>query len=252
MYGVVLMMALSGGADMPAMSNDSGEHVAKYGDHGQKEYRLFGRRRGGCHGGGGGCHGGGGCYGGGYGGCHGGGWGGCTGGYGGGYMGCTGGYGGAYGGCSGSYGYGGWGGGYYGSMPYATGAAGYATYGAPIYSNGLPSEYGYGGPIDQGENRYYGSNTEQLGAPTASATIRVRLPADARLTIDGNRTRSTDSERVFISPPLQTGKEYQYTLTAEVTRDGKKVERTREVTVRPGQQSEVTFDLPSEGGSSNR
>jgi uncharacterized protein (TIGR03000 family) len=273
MYGVVLMMALSGGADMPAMSTAAGEHVAQYGNHGQKEYRLFGGR--GCHGGrGGGCHGGGGCYGGGYGGCYGGGgYGGC---HGGGYGGCYGGggYGCCGGGYGGGYGYGWGGGGYYSSyMPYATGAYGYASdgtpmyyQGTPMYSNGAPmyysntpSGYGYGVPINQGDRRYYDDqsrNAEQLGAPQARgeapATIVVRLPADAKLTIDGSRTRSTEGVRTFTSPPLQPGKEYQYSLTAEVMRDGKKVERTRDVTVRAGQQSEVTFDLPSEGGSSNR
>jgi uncharacterized protein (TIGR03000 family) len=237
MYGVVLMMALSGGADMPAWNDAPGEHVAKYGDHGQKAYRCGGRR--------GGCHG---CYGGGYGGyC--GGWG----------YGC---YGGGYGyGCCGGYGYGGYG---YGSMPYAGGYygyspysgsvySGYAQYGTPMYSGGMPGDYGYGVRADQAGRRYYDDrNVEQLGAPRAGgpapATIVVRLPADAKLTIDGSPTTSTDAVRTFISPPLQPGKEYQYTLKAEVMRDGKAVERTRDVTVRAGEPSEVTFDLPSDRG----
>ena len=242
MYGVVLMMALSGGgADLPAMNDAAGEHVARYGDHGQKQYRCGGRLRGCC----------GGCYGGGYGGCYGG----C---YGGGGYGC---YGGGYGCCGGGYRYGGYG---YGTMPYAGSYYGYApesgaTYysyspygGAPVYSGGMPADYGYGVRADQG---YYGGQTpERLGAPLAGgeapATIMVRLPGDARLTIDGASTSSTQEMRTFISPPLQPGKEYQYTLRAEVTRDGKKVERTREVTVRAGQQSQVTFDLPAQGGPS--
>jgi uncharacterized protein (TIGR03000 family) len=238
MYGVVLMMALSGGgADLPAMNDAAGEHVARYGDHGQKQYRCGGRLRGRC----------GGCYGGSYGGCCGGRGYGC---YGGGY-GCSGGgygcYGGGYGCSGGGYRYGGYG---YGAMPYAGGYYGYAPdsgatyysyspYGAPVYSGGTPAGYGYGMPANQG---YYGSE--------APATIMVRLPADARLTIDGASTSSTQEMRTFISPPLQPGKEYQYTLRAEVMRDGKKVERTRDVTVRAGQQSEVTIDLPAQGGPS--
>jgi uncharacterized protein (TIGR03000 family) len=241
MYGVVLMMALSGGADLPAMSDVSAEPVARYGDNGHKEYRCGGRRGGRCHGGGG-CYGGG-CYGGGYGGCYGGGgYGGC----------CGGGY--RYGGYYGSSGYGG---GYYGAMPYGMGSSPYGSttyYGyAPInnsmnYGN-LPSDYTYGTPLDQGARygeRGLGANAE------APATITVRLPADARLTVDGAKTQATESSRTFVSPPLQPGKEYQYTLRCEVTRDGKKVERTKDITVRAGQQSEVTFDLPAEDGSSNK
>jgi uncharacterized protein (TIGR03000 family) len=239
MYGVVLMMALSGGADVPALNDAAGEHIAKYGDHGQKEYRR-GRR----------CHG---CSGGGY----------CGGGY------CGGGYcgGGGWGGCCGGYGYGGYGyGGYYG-MPYSGGYYGFyspyagstyygSTYGTPAYSDSMPANYNYGVPSGQGGSPYYGNttNAEQLGAPNpngpAPARILVRLPADASLTVDGSATKSTEGIRAFISPPLQPGKDYQYTLRAEVMRDGKKVERTRDVTVRAGQQSEVTFELPMQGGPS--
>jgi uncharacterized protein (TIGR03000 family) len=229
---------------MPAYGDATVDHVAKYGDHGQKEYRLFGRR--GCHGGGGcrggGCYGGGcyggGCYGGGYGGCYGGGYGSCSGG--GGYGGC----------CGGGWAYGSYGGGYgYASMPYGSNYYGASSYGAPVYYGGMAAGmapgYEYGAPIEQGARGY----DETRAAP---ATIVVRLPADARLMIDGNATRSTQDVRTFESPPLQPGKTYQYTLKAEVTRDGKTVERSRDVTVRAGQQSDVTFDLPSSGGSSGQ
>jgi uncharacterized protein (TIGR03000 family) len=240
MYSVVLMMALSSGANQPAWTEAAGEHVARYGDHGQKEYRCGGRRRG-CYGCcGGGCYGS--CYGG-YG-CCGGGWG---------YA------------CYGGYRYGGWGnggmsyaGGYYGYSPYSgTTYAGYAQFGTPIYSGGLASDYGYGVPIGQGDRRYYDEsirNRERLAAPLAAAdapaTIVVRLPADAKLMIGGAPTSSTQDVRWFTSPPLQAGKDYQYTLKAEVMRDGKRVERTKEVTVRAGQPSQVTFDLPAAGGPS--
>jgi uncharacterized protein (TIGR03000 family) len=265
MYSVVLMMALSGGADVPALNDVQAEPAAKYGDHGHKEYRLFGGRRGGCHGGGGGCCGSyGGCYGGGYGGCYGGGGYGCTGRviYGGGYGGCTGGVGygvvvggcsggigGGYGGCSGGYygsygssgSYGTYGGSYYSSMPFEGGYVS-SPYGIPMYSNStgpVIGGYQYGTP----ESGYYPSSNE--------ATIVVRLPADAKLTFDGTATQSTDSVRTFTSPPLEPGKEYQYTLRAEMTRDGKKVERTRDVKVRAGQTSNVTIDfaeqLPAPG-----
>ncbi len=230
MYGVVLMMALSGGADVPAMNDVAAEPVARYGDHGHKEYRLFGGRHGCC--GGGGCHGGYGGYGG-YAGCYGG-YGGCHGGY----AGCYGGYGGCYGGgCYGSYGYGGGGGGYYGTMPYE-GGYGYSSYGSPTYSGTSPYQggYQYGGPTEGTE--YYGESRTE-----APATIVVRLPADAKLTVDGSATRSTDSLRTFVSPPLQPGKDYRYTLRAEVTRDGKKVERSRDVNVHAGRTSEVNFDF---------
>jgi uncharacterized protein (TIGR03000 family) len=209
MYGVVLMMALSGGANGPAAQDVAVTHVAKYGDNGHKTYR-------GCHGG---CRG---CYGGGCHGCYGGWCGGC-------YGGCYGGYcGGCYGGCGGCYGCGcgGYGYGSYGGMSYVSGYSGYGgTYATMQPAGG----YSYGATAN--------------GA--APATIVVRLPADATLTVDGAPTTSSQNVRTFVSPDLQPDKEYQYTLRAEATRDGKKVTSSKEVTVRAGRQSEVTIDLPS-------
>src|SRR5947208_1673565 len=117
MYGIVLMMAVSGGTDLPAY--DMFEPAPKMT---QTAYR---HRRHGCCGGGGG-----GCYGGGYGGCHGGGYGGC---HGGAYVGgCYGGYAGyAYGGYPSVYsGYASW------QMPTSTYSTYYPGWGwAPTYSS---------------------------------------------------------------------------------------------------------------------
>ncbi len=213
MYSVVLMMALSGGGDGSTADAARVEPVAKYGDHGHKQARLFGRRR---------CHG---CCGGGYVSCCGGGGYGC----------CGGGHYGSYGG-----------GGYYGSMPYVTDYYGSTFYSALGFFSTVPStpSYTYGTPLD---------NTERVGPPLAGspsdvaapATLTVRLPADAKLSIQGAPTTSTKNVRTFISPPLQPGKAYEYTLRATVTRDGKPVERTRTVKVRAGQQNEVIIDLPA-------
>jgi uncharacterized protein (TIGR03000 family) len=232
MYSVVLMMALSGGADAPALSDVPAESAARYGDHGHKQYRLFGGHRGG---GCGGCYG---CYGGGCYGCYGGVY----------YGGCYGCCGGCYGGCYGGAYYGGraygrMGGGYYGAMS-NEGGYGSSWYGTPTYYDGpmyyrtttYQGGYAYGRPVE-------GAGYYEASGIAAPATIVLRLPADAKLTIDGSATKSTDSLRTFVSPPLQAGKDYQYALRAEVMRDGKKVERTRDVSVRAGQTSEVNFDF---------
>jgi len=119
----------------------------------------------------------------------------------------------------------------YGSMPYATGYYGSSTWVAPGYYGAMPDlpDYTYG----------------SLAVTPAPAALVVRLPADARLTIQGSPTISTESVRTFMSPPLDPGKEFEYTLKAQVTRNGKTIERTRTVTVRAGQRDEVTIDLPA-------
>ena len=79
------------------------------------------------------------------------------------------------------------------------------------------------------------------------ATIRVLLPADAALTIDGAPTQSTAAVRNFVTPPLPAGKDFRYDLRAQMVRDGKNVTIERRVTVRAGQ--ETVTDLGVLGAS---
>lgn len=87
---------------------------------------------------------------------------------------------------------------------------------------------------------------------SAAATLIVALPAEARLTIDDQPTTATAARRVFVSPPLQPGRDYVYTLRAEVTRDGQPVSAERTVTVRAGQETSVTIELPATTVASSR
>jgi uncharacterized protein (TIGR03000 family) len=81
-------------------------------------------------------------------------------------------------------------------------------------------------------------------APSNRATIIVNLPADAKLTIDGQATTSTSGTRRFSSPALEPGKEYFYTLKAEVVADGKPEVITERVTVRANRETRVNLALP--------
>src|SRR4051794_31623791 len=51
-------------------------------------------------------------------------------------------------------------------------------------------------------------------AGPASAAIRVKLPASAKLLFDDYQTQQTGGERLFETPPLEPGKTFQYTLKA--------------------------------------
>jgi uncharacterized protein (TIGR03000 family) len=239
MYSMVLMAALTTGVDLPDR----------------------GGCRGGCHGCRGGCWG---CYGGGYGcmgygGCMGMGYGGGCMGYGGGYGGCMG-YGGGYGGCYGSgMGYGScMGMGYGGCMGMGYGGCTGMGYGGGMgcYGSGLGygGGMGYGGGVilqggatQQGEKAPKPKEKREESKVPAPVTIVVDLPADAKLLIENEATTSTGDSRVFQSPTLTPGKEYQYTLTAEVVRDGKPIKAEQVVTVKAGQVIPVTLTLPTPG-----
>lgn len=78
----------------------------------------------------------------------------------------------------------------------------------------------------------------------APAKVIVNLPADARLTIEGEPTHATSDERTFVTPPLQRGKTYHYTLKAEIDRKGETVKTSKDVEVRGGETSRVSLDFP--------
>ena len=91
----------------------------------------------------------------------------------------------------------------------------------------------------------YGGGVALAQATGTEATLIVHLPEDATLTIDGEKTTSTSANRVFVSPPLEEGKEYAYTLKAQVVRDGKAQTVTERVTIRGGEVSRVELTEPA-------
>jgi uncharacterized protein (TIGR03000 family) len=76
-------------------------------------------------------------------------------------------------------------------------------------------------------------------------TLRVRLPADAKLIVDGQETKQTGSLRRFYSPPLKSGATYHYTFEWTYSKNGDTVKRTKKIPVRAGDDKEV--DLREEG-----
>ncbi len=217
MYSMVLMAALTTGVDMPDL----------------------GRRGGSCNG----------CNGGGYG-CNGGGYG-CNGGcYGrnGGCYGCNGGCYGCNGGCYGCNG----------------GRRAGRRHGCSGGCTGVVSHGCCGGCSGVVYNGCCGGTMimqvrpapEKAPAPTekkseltvpAPATLVIDLPADAKLRIDDTATTSTGANRVFQSPTLELGKVYQYTIRAEVVREGKAVKMEQIVEVKAGQTKPVVLSLPTTG-----
>lgn len=101
--------------------------------------------------------------------------------------------------------------------------------------------YGFGGYAN------YGGGFAVAPAANTEATLIVNLPADATLTIDGEETNSTSARRVFVTPVLEQGKEYEYTLKAKIVRDGETKIATTKVTFRPGETKLVELKVPAAG-----
>jgi uncharacterized protein (TIGR03000 family) len=108
-------------------------------------------------------------------------------------------------------------------------------------------------PLPGGEKKPMG---EELKKPkgsvqsSAPATIVVTLPADARLTVDGMPTNSLTERRTLLTPELQFGETYVYTLRAEIVREGRTEVQSHEVNVRGGETSTVQFQFQNQGVAS--
>jgi uncharacterized protein (TIGR03000 family) len=78
-------------------------------------------------------------------------------------------------------------------------------------------------------------------ANDSTATVIVRVPTNAQVWFDDNATRSTGPERSFETPALTVGKTYRYDIKARWLQDGKPVDLTRHVDIRPGDRTVVDF-----------
>jgi len=100
-------------------------------------------------------------------------------------------------------------------------------------------------PIQQtGYRVYYRMPTPD--APAGTVLLNVRVPNEAQIWIDGDKTQQTGQFRRFLSPQLDQGKSYVYTIKGEWQQDGQKVSRTRKVTVRAGEAVDIDLARPTQ------
>ena len=128
------------------------------------------------------------------------------------------------------------------------------------YSSGygeLPDYSEYTEPYNQGTPSYGQTYPSGGRAPAGAAEaeqiahLTVNVPAGAEVWFDKFKTTSTGPVREFKTPPLSPGK-YGYMVRARWREDGHEVTQTRDVTLSPGADIQLTFPLPSgsqeEGG----
>lgn len=83
-------------------------------------------------------------------------------------------------------------------------------------------------------------------APAGTVLLNVRVPAEAQIWIEGDKTQQSGSFRRFVSPPLDQGKSYAYQIKAEWQENGKKITRTRKVTVHAGEAVDIDLSRPTQ------
>jgi uncharacterized protein (TIGR03000 family) len=79
------------------------------------------------------------------------------------------------------------------------------------------------------------------------AYLRVHVPAEAEVWLEGKKCQQTGPVREFVSPPLAPDSRYAYEVRARWTEpDGTPVEQTQTVEVQAGRYARVAFPLPPE------
>jgi uncharacterized protein (TIGR03000 family) len=131
-------------------------------------------------------------------------------------------------------------------------APGRYTYGvSPSAYSTAPTTYGYY-VTDEATQPTFRAAPDTAARPLrtvdvpegTTASIDVRVPADAELRFDGTRTSQTGSLRRFVTPPLSPDTNYRYDVTASWSEGGQQVTRSRRVPVRAGEQITVDFTTP--------
>lgn len=151
-------------------------------------------------------------------------------------------------------------------IPHMEGGAmpGFGTYGAPmpmmppmtgpglgemVAPPGMPTM-----PMIQGETPAppIAGAAGGFSVPPDRALMVVTMPPDGKLLANGQPIPGTGSVRVFQTPPLEPGKEYDYEIQISLERGGKKYE-PKEVTkkFRAGERVNVEFGEPGPTGGTS-
>ncbi len=82
-----------------------------------------------------------------------------------------------------------------------------------------------------------------------TAKLAVSVPQDAVVFVNRHRTTTAGTQREYASRNMEPGQVYRYEVRAQVVRDGKTVEKTKMVLMRPGDKKNIAFDFS--GNDSN-
>jgi len=171
------------------------------------------------------------------------------------------------GGGHGGYGHGGYGHGGYGYGGYGYGGfyPGYYGYGGGGYYPYLSTPYYYPAPAYSGiysvpaytddeatppvvTNTPFPEESNGIGAvnytSANAALVEVRVPPNADVWFEGDKTQQKGEDRLFTSPQLEAGRKYSYDVKVHWMDNGKPVERQRTVSVEAGKRTVVDFRKP--------
>jgi uncharacterized protein (TIGR03000 family) len=88
------------------------------------------------------------------------------------------------------------------------------------------------------------ANLDSSAAPeTRVAYLNLKVPADAKVYLQDQQMTLAGTERRFVTPELQDGKQHTYTVRVEVVRDGRTISKTTTAAVKPGQEVQIAVSF---------
>jgi uncharacterized protein (TIGR03000 family) len=115
-------------------------------------------------------------------------------------------------------------------------------------NNGIPIPLSIGGTSSPpAANAQQLQPVEKLPPPTGNtALLRLLVPANAEVLVEGRKTSSSGTMREFVSPPLDPGKNMVYSILVRyIDSGGKKVEETHSIRVRANDRFDIDCTKPA-------
>lgn len=98
----------------------------------------------------------------------------------------------------------------------------------------------YSGPYPQGP----GTGVPGRRVASTAAVFHIRVPKEAAIRFDGQKTQQTGTNREFITPPLTPWKAYTYRIWVQWMDKGKPVDQFRQITFYAGDNINLDFRYP--------
>jgi uncharacterized protein (TIGR03000 family) len=117
-------------------------------------------------------------------------------------------------------------------------SASYGSYGSSASYGSYGSSGSYGAPINAEPDV---AQPDAVTMTTGNTSIKVTLPADAKVFVNDAPTTSTGAERSYVSRGLRTGMTYSYNIRVEYLKDGKPVSESEQVKLSAGETVSLTF-----------
>jgi uncharacterized protein (TIGR03000 family) len=137
----------------------------------------------------------------------------------------------------------------HGKCKHGTNPCPYAGFVPPIagMNNGVPIPLPIGGAPSQPAASSPQQPAERLPRPTGNtAVLRIRVPANAEVLVEGSKTTTTGTVREFVTPPLDPGKNMIYSILVRYTDSGgKKVEETHSIRVHANDRLDIDCNKPA-------